>query len=55
LTHMFFIMAAPPYDDSLYLKVFKSLSENLQYESFREELMNAQIPFDIIRAFKNVE
>ncbi|MFH2036267.1 MAG: PTS sugar transporter subunit IIA [Candidatus Zixiibacteriota bacterium] len=55
LTHMFFIMAAPPYDDSLYLKVFKSLSENLQYEYFREELMNARIPFDIIRAFKNVE
>jgi len=55
LTHMFFVMAAPPYDDNLYLKVFKALSENLRYESFREELMQAQIPYDIIRAFKNAE
>jgi mannitol/fructose-specific phosphotransferase system IIA component (Ntr-type) len=54
-THLFFVMAAPPYDDELYLKVFKALSENFQYEIFREELMNAQIPYDIIRAFKNVE
>lgn len=55
LTHMFFVMAAPPYDDNLYLKVFKALSENLRYESFREELMLAQKPYDIIRAFKNAE
>lgn len=53
--HMFFFMAAPPYDDSLYLKVFKALSENLQYEAFREELMSAGQPYDIIRAFKKME
>ncbi len=53
--HLFFIMAAPPYDDNLYLKVFKALSESLQYESFREELMQAEKPYDIIRAFKNME
>jgi PTS system fructose-specific IIC component len=54
-THVFFIMAAPPYDDNLYLKVFKALAENLQYESFRQELMSAEEPYDIIRAFRNVE
>ena len=54
-THMFFVMAAPPYDDNLYLKVFKALSENLQYEDFRNELMSAKEPYDIIRAFRNVE
>ena len=54
-THMFFIVAAPPYDDSLYLKIFKALAENLQYETFRQELMQAKIPYDIIRAFKNAE
>jgi len=53
--HLFFVMAAPPYDDNLYLKVFKALSESLQYETFREELMEAQAPYDIIRAFKNME
>ncbi len=53
--HLFFVMAAPPYDDNLYLRVFKALSESLQYESFREELMDAETPYDIIRAFKNME
>lgn len=53
--HLFFVMAAPPYDDNLYLKVFKALSESLQYETFREELMHAEQPYDIIRAFKNME
>jgi PTS system nitrogen regulatory IIA component len=53
--HLFFAMAAPPYEDNLYLKVFKALSESLQYESFREELMQAENPYDIILAFKRME
>lgn len=53
--HLFFIMAAPPYDDNLYLKVFKALAESLQYETFRKELMEAQAPYDVIRAFKKME
>jgi PTS system fructose-specific IIC component len=52
---LFFVMAAPPYDDNLYLKVFKALSESLQYESFREELLNVEEPYEVIRAFKNAE
>ncbi|MCX6827041.1 MAG: PTS sugar transporter subunit IIA [candidate division Zixibacteria bacterium] len=53
--HLFFIMAAPPYDDNFYLKVFKSLAQSIQYEEFRQELMNAKEPYDIIRAFKKME
>ena len=53
--HLFFIMAAPPYDDSLYLKVFKSLAEMLQYESFRQELMSVESPGEIIRAIRAME
>ena len=53
--HMFFFMTAPPYDDSLYLKVFKALAEMLQYETFRNELMSAQSPWEIIRAIKAME
>ncbi|UCE25319.1 MAG: PTS sugar transporter subunit IIA [Candidatus Zixiibacteriota bacterium] len=55
LSHMFFIMAAPPYDDTLYLKVFKSLAEMLQYESFREELMSLHSPGELIRALRAME
>ena len=53
--HMFFIMAAPPYDDNLYLKVFKALAEMLQYEDFRNQLMTAESPGEIIRAIRAQE
>ncbi len=55
LVHLFFIMAAPPYDDTFYLKIFKALAESLQYEQFRQELMAAEKPYDIIHAFKKME
>jgi mannitol/fructose-specific phosphotransferase system IIA component (Ntr-type) len=53
--HMFFIMAAPPYDDSLYLRVFRSLAEMLQYETFREELMSVESPGEVIRVVRSME
>ena len=53
-SHMFFVMAAPPYEDQLYLRVFKALAEALQYESFREELMIIQSPGELIRAFRSL-
>lgn len=53
--HLFFVMAAPPYDDALYLKVFKSLAEMLQFESFRDELMAVQSPGEVIRALRSME
>jgi PTS system fructose-specific IIC component len=54
-THLFFVMAAPPYDDSLYLRVFKNLSQMLQYESFREELMSISSPGELIRVVRSME
>ena len=39
--NFFFIMAAPPYDDSLYLKVFKAISELIMFDGFAERLMQA--------------
>ena len=53
--HLFFVMAAPQYDDSLYLKVFKALAENLKFDYFRERLLEAEKEYDIIRAFKEME
>ena len=47
--HLFFVMAAPPYDDDVYLRVFKSLAEMLRQEQFRQELMAIQSPGEIIR------
>jgi fructose PTS system EIIBC or EIIC component len=54
-THIFFIMASPPYDDNLYLKVFKTLAGMLQYETFRRELMEISTPWEIIRAIKAMQ
>lgn len=54
-THLFFVMASPPYDDNMYLKAFKSLAEMLQYESFREELMAVKSPGEVIRALRSME
>lgn len=53
--HLFFVMAAPPYDDSLYLKVFKALAEMLQYDSFRQELMTLQSSGEVLRAIRAME
>lgn len=50
--HLFFVMAAPPYDDTLYLKAFRSLSELLHDESFRQELMSLESPGEVIRAIR---
>ena len=52
-THLFFVMAAPPYDDNLYLKVFKSLSGLLQSGSIRDELMEIQSPGEVIRILRS--
>ncbi len=54
-THLFFVMAAPPYDDALYLKAFKALAEVLRYDSFYKELMTVKSPGEVIRAFRAME
>ncbi len=52
--HIFFPMVAPPYDDSFYLKVFKSLAEVLRFKEFRKKLLSARKEYEIIRAFKEM-
>lgn len=53
--HIFVPMAAPPYDDSLYLRVFKALAELFHYDGFVSEIMAAEAPYDVIRVFQNYE
>jgi len=53
--HLFFIMAAPPYDDNLYLKAFKSLAEMFQQPAFRQQLMDLKSPGELLRAVKIME
>lgn len=53
--HLFFVMAAPPYDDNMYLRAFKSLAELLQQDEFREELLTVTSPGEVIRALRSRE
>ncbi|RME23195.1 MAG: PTS sugar transporter subunit IIA [Candidatus Zixiibacteriota bacterium] len=49
---LFFAMAAPPYDDSFYLKAFKALAELLHDEAVREELLAVTRPGEVIRILR---
>lgn len=51
----FFVMAAPPYEDGLYLKVFKAISELIMFDGFREQMADAVEPFDVIKAIRSLE
>lgn len=53
--HLFFVMASPPYDDSQYLKAFKSLATMLQHDSFREDLVSLSSPGEVIRCLRQME
>ncbi|MCK5126340.1 MAG: PTS sugar transporter subunit IIA [candidate division Zixibacteria bacterium] len=51
----FFIMAAPPYEDGMYLKAFKALSEMIMFDGLGDKLMQAKEPYDVIRAMRELE
>ena len=53
--HLFVPMAAPPYDDNLYLRVFRALAELFHYDGFLDRVLEAEIPYDIIRVFQDFE
>lgn len=52
---LFFAMAAPPYDDRTYLKVYKSLSKLLLNPEHYELFLSAKEPSEILRALELVE
>lgn len=53
--HLFIPMAAPPYDDNLYLRVFKSIATLFSYDGLFERIMAAKEPYDIIRSIRELE
>lgn len=55
LSHIFIPMAAPPYDDTLYLRVFRSLAQIFSADGFYDRIMAAQQPYDVIRVFEDLE
>jgi len=53
--YVFFPMAAPPFDDTFYLRVYKSLADILRFENTIQELRNARDPHEIIRIIRSFE
>jgi len=54
-TDLFFPMAAPPYEDTFYLRVYKSLADLLRFEGTVRELREASDPHEILRIIRSFE
>lgn len=52
--HLFFAMAAPPYDDRTYLKVYRSLAKLLLDPEHHQQFLTAEEPSEILRALELV-
>ena len=52
LAHLFFAIIAPPYDDVLYLKIFKQMATAFQSTDVRSAFLKATEPGEILRAMK---
>ena len=53
-THIFVGMVAPPYDDRLYLRVYRTLGPLLQDPNWRRELMEAENEHQVLRLMELV-
>ena len=54
LTHLFFMLSSPPYDDKLYLKIYREFAEMIQHEWIVESFMDAedeQAVLNILRGY----
>jgi mannitol/fructose-specific phosphotransferase system IIA component (Ntr-type) len=52
LAHLFFAIVAPPYDDALYLKIYKQMATAFQAMDLHRAFMEAQTEGEVIRAMK---
>jgi len=50
--HLFFVMAAPPYDDKSYLRAYKALATALRYDTVRRALLGASEPHELVRVLR---
>ena len=55
LTHLFFVLVAPSYEEDKYLKYYKRLAGLLQFQDFYKDIMNAENAGEIIRIIRMAE
>ena len=52
--HAFIVLVAPPYDDTLYLRIYKQLAEAIAFHDAARQLREAQDEGEVIRVFKQM-
>ena len=51
-THLFFLLAAPPYEDKLYLKIYREFAEMVSNEWVIDAFMDAKDPQDVLNVLR---
>ena len=54
LAHVFLILLAPPYDDTLYLRVYRQLAEAVTYRDAARRMLDARDEGEVIRVLKDL-
>ena len=54
LSHLFFVFVAPPYDDVLYLRIYRQMAEAFSFTNASETFMQAADVGEVIRALKQL-
>lgn len=52
--HLFFIMVAPPYNDMVYLRLYRQLATAFSARDYRNDFMNAESEGEIVRLVKQM-
>ena len=52
--HLFFAIVAPPYDDALYLRVYRQMAEAFRGGNLRDAFLRARDEGEVIRAMRSI-
>lgn len=51
-TRLFFLLASPPYEDKLYLKIYRQFAEMIRHEWVVESFLDAETPQDVLNILR---
>jgi mannitol/fructose-specific phosphotransferase system IIA component (Ntr-type) len=51
-TRLFFLLASPPYEDSLYLKVYRQFAEMIRHDWIVASFLTAETPQDVLNVLR---
>jgi mannitol/fructose-specific phosphotransferase system IIA component (Ntr-type) len=54
LAHLFFVFIAPPYDDTLYMRIYRQMAEAFTFHDAARAFLEARDEGEVIRALKEI-